>query len=40
MGQVATGESYEDMDVKELFKIFSEDKSNVALRNIIIAISF
>lgn len=36
MDQVATGKNYEDMDVKELFKIFSEDKSNVALRNVLI----
>ena len=31
MDQVATGKNYEDMDVKELFKIFSEDKSNDTL---------
>ncbi|SFE67322.1 SigB/SigF/SigG family RNA polymerase sigma factor [Peptostreptococcus sp. D1] len=27
---------YEKMDVKELFKVFSEDKSNTAVRNILI----
>src|SRR3712207_8170825 len=29
-------EKYEKMEVKELFKIFSEDKDNLAIRNILI----
>lgn len=36
MDQLAAEKNYEDMDIKELFKIFSEDKSNIVLRNILI----
>lgn len=35
MNHGATGK-YEEMDVKYLFKIFSEDKDNIAIRNILI----
>ena len=31
-----TEKKYEEMDVKELFKIFSDDKTNAAVRNILI----
>ena len=30
-----TEKKYEEMDVKELFKIFSDDKTNAAVRNIL-----
>ena len=36
MNQMATEKNYEEMEVKQLFKIFSEDKSNTAVRNILI----
>lgn len=36
MKQLATGKDYESMDVKELFKLFSEDKENLELRNLLI----
>ena len=35
MNHGATGK-YEEMDVKDLFKIFSEDKDNISIRNILI----
>src|SRR3712207_6697175 len=34
--KIASEKEYEKLDVKELFEIFSEDKSNVAVRNILI----
>ncbi len=36
MNHLATEKEYEEMDVKELFKIFSEDKGNTVIRNILI----
>ena len=36
MNRLAIEKDYEDMDNKELFKLFSEDRDNVILRNILI----
>lgn len=36
MDQLTVEKDYESMDVKELFKLFSEDKDNIVLRNILI----
>lgn len=36
MNQLSTENKYEEIETKELFKIFSEDKGNIEIRNILI----
>ena len=36
MKNVANATNYLDMDTKELFKIYSKDKENIKLRNVLI----